>query len=249
MAAATAGAILVLFFSVGLRTPMLALLSLRRLRNLALVVLPYGPGLLLVALLGSSLNDADRAGLLAVAVAPALLSAPALATAIGGRMDRAGALLVGTIAASFVLAIARAGATSGTMQNAMLAFVVGAGMTSIVPMLPAIARTAAQRLGDLGFVVLLALAVAGGPSLDAAGALAALALFGVTAGAAALLARATGTEVRSAIAGAGTRDPAVATALALALGGSGATGIPLYSATLLLVLGAAFAAANRRKAR
>ena len=249
MAAAAAGAILVLFFSAGLRTPMLALLSLRRLRNLALVVLPYGPGLLLVALLGPLLSDADRAGLLAVAVAPALLSAPALATAMGGRMDRAGALLVGTIAASFVLALARAGATSGTMQNAMLAFVVGAGVTSIVPMLPAIARTAAQRLGDIGFVLLLGVAVVGGPSLDAAGALVALVLFGTTAGGAALLARATGTDFRSAIAGAGTRDPAVATALALALGGPGATGIPLYSAALLLVLGAAFAAANRRKAR
>ena len=249
MAEAAGGAILALFFSAGLRTPMLALLSLRRLRNLALVVLPYGPGLLLVALLGPSLSDVDHSGLLAVAVAPALLSAPALATAMGGRMDRAGALLAGTIAASFVLALARAGATSGTMQNAMLAFVVGAGVTSIVPMLPAIARTAAQRLGDVGFVVLLAVAVVGGPSLAVAGALAAVALFGTTVGAAALLARATGTDLRSAIAGAGTRDPAVATAFALALGGPGATGIPLYSAVLLLVLGAAFAAANRRKAR
>ena len=228
---------------------MLALLSLRRLRNLALVVLPYGPGLLLVALLGPSLSDVDRAGLLAVAVAPALLSAPALATAMGGRMDRAGALLVGTIAASFVLALARAGAAGSPMQNAMLAFVVGAGVISIVPMLPSSARTAAQRLGDLGFVVLLGVAVIGGPSLDAAGAVAALVLFVATVGAALLLARLTRTDARSAIAGAGTRDPAVATALALALGGPGATGIPLYSAALLLVLGAALAAANRRKAR
>ena len=228
---------------------MLALLSLRRLRNLALVVLPYGPGLLLVALLGPWLTDVDRAGLLAVAVAPALLSAPALAIAIGGRMDRAGALLVGTIAASFVLSLGRAGAASGAMQNAMLAFVVGAGVTSIVPMLPDIARTVARRLGDVGFVILLGVAVAGGPSLGAAGAIAALALFVTTVGAAALLARATGTDVRSAIAGAGTRDPAVATAVAVTLGGPGAAGIPIYSAALLLALGAVFVALNRRKAR
>jgi len=116
-------------------------------------------------------------------------------------------------------------------------------------MLPSGARTAAQRLGDLGFVVLLGVAVLGGPSLDAAGAVAALVLFVATVGAALLLARLTRTDARSAIAGAGTRDPAVATALALALGGPGATGIPLYSAALLLVLGAALAAANRRKAR
>ena len=228
---------------------MLALLALRRLRNLALVVLPYGPGLLLVALLGPALTDSDRAGLLAVAIAPALLSAPALATAMGGRMDRAGALLVGTIAASFVLSLVRAGAAGGAMQNAMLAFVVGAGVTSMAPMLPAVARTAVQRLGDVGSVVLLAVAIVGGPSLGPTAALAALALFVTTIGVAALVARIAGVDVRSAIAGAGTRDPAVATALAATIAGPGAGGIPLYSAALLLVFGAAFVAVNRRKAR
>ena len=228
---------------------MLALLSLRRLRNIAQVVLPYGPGLLLVALLSPTLAEPDRAGLLAVAVAPALLSAPALAVAIGGRMDRAGALLAGTIAASFVLALSRAGAVGGAMQNAMLAFVVGAGVAAMVPMLPAAARSALQRLGDLGFVVLLGLAIVGGASVDGAAALAAVALFVATVGAAAVVARVAGVEVRSAIAGAGTRDPAVATALAVTLGGPGAAGIPIYSAALLLALGAVFVALNRRKAR
>ena len=228
---------------------MLALLSLRRLRNLAQVVLPYGPGLLLVALLSPTLAEPDRAGLLAVAVAPALLSAPALAVAIGGRMDRAGALLAGTIAASFVLALSRAGAVGGAMQNAMLAFVVGAGVAAMVPMLPAAARSALQRLGDLGFVVLLGLAIVGGASVDGAAALAAVALFVATVGAAAVVARVAGVEVRSAIAGAGTRDPAVATAFAVTLGGPSAAGIPIYSAALLLALGAVFVALNRRKAR
>lgn len=237
-----------LIFSAGLRTPLLALLALRRLRNIAQVVLPYAPGLVLVPLFGPSLGEADRAGLLAVAVAPALLSAPALATAMGGRMDRAGALLVGTIAASFILSLTRS-ATPCAMQNAMLAFVVGAGVTSVVPMLPSIARTSVQRLGDAAFIVLLAVAIAGGPALDAAAALAALALFVTTIGTAALVARIAGADLRSAIAGAGTRDPAVATGLAVAFGGPAAAGIPLYSAALLLVLGAAFVAVNRRKAR
>jgi hypothetical protein len=228
---------------------MLAFLSLRRLRNLALVVLPYGPGLLLVALLGPALAEPDRAGLLAVAVAPALLSAPALATAIGGRMDRAGALLVGTIATSFVLSLTRAGAAGGAMQNAMLAFVVGAGLASMVPMLPSATRSAVQRLGDIGFVVLLGVAIVGGASVDGAAALAALALFIATVGVAAVVARVAGVDARSAIAGAGTRDPAVATALAVTLGGPGAAGIPIYSAALLLALGAVFGALNRRKAR
>ncbi len=238
-----------LFFAVGLRTPLLALLALRRLRNIALVALPYTPGLVLVPLLGPSLGEADRAGLLAVAAAPALLSAPALATAMGGRMDRAGALLVGTIAASFVLSLTRGGPPGGAMQNAMLAFVVGAGVAAVVPMLPSVARTFVQRLGDVALVVLVVVAIAGGPSLGPAAAVAALALFVTTIGAAALVARVVGADVRSAIAGAGTRDPGVATALAVTIAGPSAGGIPLYSAALLLVLGAAFVAVNRRKAR
>ena len=224
---------------------MLALLSLRRLRNLALVVLPYGPGLLLVALLGPALAEPDRAGLLAVAVAPALLSAPALATAIGGRMDRAGALLVGTVAASFVLSLTR----SGAMQNAMLAFVIGAGVTSVVPMLPPVARAGVQRIGDIAFVALLVVAIAGGSELGGPAALAALALFATTVGAAALVARVARVDPRSAIAGAGTRDPAVATVLAVTLAGPAAAGVPLYSAALLLAFSAALVAWNRRKAR
>ncbi len=41
-------------------------MALRRLRNVALVALPYAPGLLLVTLFGPSLGEAERAGLLAV---------------------------------------------------------------------------------------------------------------------------------------------------------------------------------------
>jgi len=195
------------------------------------------------------LTEADQAGLLAVSIAPALLSAPALATAMGGRMDRAGALLIGTIAVSFLLALVRGGAAAAAMQSGMLAFVVGAGVTSVVPMLPLTARVIVQRIGDGAFVVLVAVAIAGGPVLGAAIALAALALFATTMGAAALVARFAGVDARSAIAGAGTRDPAVATALAVALAGPGAAGVPLYCAGMLVALGAVLVALNRRKAR
>ncbi|MEP7003275.1 MAG: hypothetical protein ABI888_01925 [Chloroflexota bacterium] len=242
-------ALAIAFFATGVRTPLLALLALRRLRNVAVVALPYATGLLVVALLGPAVGEAERAGLLAVAVSPALLSAPALATAIGGRMDRAGAFLVGSIAASFILVLTRASTAGGAMQSAMLALVIGAGVTSVVPMLPELPRIIVRRLGDLAFVALLAIAVAGGPALGPVAALAAVMLVIVTAAAAALTARIAGVDVSSAIAGAGTRDPAVATALAIALAGSPAAGVPLYSAALLLVLGALFVALNRRKAR
>ena len=164
-------------------------------------------------------------------------------------MDRAGALLLGTIAASFVLVLSRASAAGGTVQGGMIAFAVGAGVTSAVPLLPAIARTGVQRLGDLAFLVLIAVALLGGPALGPAAAIAAIALVVGPAATAALVARVSGVDVRTAVAGAGTRDPAIAIALALALGGPPAAGVPLYAGLLLLVLGALLVARNRRKAR
>jgi hypothetical protein len=239
----------VLLFAAGLRTPLLALLAFRRLRNLALVVLPYAPGLALVPLVSPLLTEADRAGLLAVAIAPALLSAPALATAMGGRMDRAGALLAGTIGAAFVLSLVRGGAAGSAMQNGMLGFVLGAGVTSMLPMLPSAPRLVVRRLGDLAFIVLIGIGIVGAPAVGAATALAASALFAATVGAAVLVARIAGVDPRSAIAGAGTRDPAVAVAIAVTIAGPGAAGVPLCSAALLLALGAALVAGNRGKAR
>ncbi len=234
-----------LFFAVGLRTPLLALLALRRAKNLAVVVLPYGAGLLVVTLLGPTLSDADRIGLAAVAIAPALLAAPSLARATGGRMDRAGALLVGTIAMWWILSLVRG--SFGPAQNAMLAFIVGAGITSAVPMLPEILRTVVRRLGDAAFIVLVAIAATGAVAFDATNALAAIALFVAIVGAVLLAARVGGVDVPSALAGAGSRDPAVATALAVAAGGS--TVIPLFSGILLLALSAGLGLRNRRKPR
>jgi len=232
----------VLFFAVGLRTPLLALLALRRAKNLALVVLPYGAGLLIVGAFGPMVSDADRVGLAAVAIAPALLAAPSLP---GVRMDRAGALLVGTIGMWWVLSLVRGG--FGPAQNAMLAFIVGAGITSAVPMLPEIVRTVVRRIGDAAFIVLVAIAVMGVTAFDVTNVLVAIALFVAIVGAALVAARIGGVDIPSALAGGGSRDPAVATALAVAAGGS--TAIPLYSGILLLALSAALAVRNRRKPR
>jgi hypothetical protein len=216
-------------------------------RNLALVLLPYGAALAVVSVLGPALGDADRIGLTAMAIAPALLTAPALAGAIGGRMDRAGALVIGSIAVWLVLAFTRGTGAAAAAQGAMLPFIVGAGITSAVPMLPAIVRTAVQRAGDVAFLVLVAVAASGAGGLNAANGVAAIVLFAAVAGTAAIVARIGGVDARSAVAGAGTRDPAVATALAVTLGGS--TAIPLYSGILLLAASALLTLQNRRKPR
>lgn len=202
---------------------------------------------MVLAVLGPRLGDADRVGLTAVAIAPALLTAPALAGAIGGRMDRAGALLVGSIGAWLVLTLTRGAAAASVAQGAMLPFVVGVGITSAVPMLPDIVRTAIGRFGDAAFLVLAAVALSGAGGLDATNGAAALALFVAVAGTAAIVARIGGVDPASAFAGGGSRDPAVATAMTVALGG--ATAIPLYSGILLLAASAVLALRNRRKAR
>jgi hypothetical protein len=210
-------------------------------------VLPYGVALAVVALLGPALPEPDRLGLSAVALAPALLTAPALAAAIGGRMDRTGALVVGSIGMWLVLTLTRGPAAAAAAQGAMLPFILGAGITSVVPMLPQVVRTVAQRIGDAAFLVLVAIALSGAGALNAANGLAALALFAAVTASAVIVARIGGVDLGSALAGAGSRDPAVATGLALALGGSVA--VPLYSGILLLAGSAVLALRNRRKAR
>src|SRR5258708_17069161 len=149
-------ALLVLFLAAASRTPLLAALALRRVRNLALVALPYGVGLLLVPLLAQGIRVPDRAGLIAVALAPALLSGPALAARLGGRIDRAGALLLGTIVVAFALGLREGGGAASTVPAAAIAFVVGGGVTSAVPMLPAAARRGIQWLGGRAVVAVLA---------------------------------------------------------------------------------------------
>jgi hypothetical protein len=240
-------AVLVLFGAAGVRTPLLAALALRRVRNLAVVVLPYGVGLLLVPLLAQGVRAPDRVGLVAVALAPALLAGPTLAARIGTRMDRAGALLVGTIVAAFVLGLREGGAPASTAQAAAIAFVVGAGITSAVPMLPAAVRTAIQWLGELAFVAILAIAVARVDEIATPTVIATVAVVVATALIAATVARIGGVDPTSALLGAGTRDPAVAAAVTLAAGG--ATVVPVLAALLLTVLLAALAVVNRRKSR
>jgi len=211
------------------------------------VVLPYGVALGVVALIGPVLPDPDRLGLTAVAIAPALLTAPALAETIGGRMDRTGALVAGSIGMWLALTLAQGPAAAAAAQGAMLPFVLGAAVTSVVPMLPQLVRTIAQRIGDVAFLVLIAAALSGAGDLNATNGLAALALFAAVAASAAIVARIGGVDLGSALAGAGSRDPAVATGLAIALGGSVA--IPLYAGILLLAGSALLALWNRSKTR
>ena len=239
-----------LFFSAGLRTPLLALLALRRPRTLALVLVPYAPAIGVSALLGPLLSADGQIGLRALAVMPGLLFAPLLARSIGGRADRAGAQVAGTVVVAFALNALGGAVAFAQLQNGFLAFVIGAAVVATVPMLP----TAARRLGEIaGYVAFGILAIVNvvssaqdfDPLAFAAGAV----LFVAIAGTAFVAARFMGVDPASALAGSGSRDFGAATGIAVSAGGPGAAAAPEGFGIVLLIVAAILVLRNRRKAR
>jgi hypothetical protein len=225
-------ALILYFFTTGTRTPLLALLALRRPRNLAPIVLAYaGVGLVAVVV-----GDPVVAIL---AMSPSPLVGPALARLVAARTETVGALLIGTIVLSFPLLIAATPGLAPNVNVGLFAFVIGGALAGSVPtmrdvMLPILdgARWVALAI-ILGAAALLALSFV---DARAVGMAALVLLVGtVTSAIGAILFG--GDRVAAAI-GAGTRDPAVAAALAISLGLAGGAAVPLaYAALLALCLG------------
>ena len=220
------------FFTTGTNTPLLALLSLRRPRNLAPILLAYA-GLGVVAVI---VGDPVVAIL---ALSPSPLIGPSLARFVAARAETVGALLTGTIVLSFPLLMAAIPGLGPSVNIALFAFVIGTALAGSLPtlrdvVLPVLdgARyvTVAIILGGAG------LAAVSLVDLRAVGVAALVLLVGVlTAASGAILFG--GNGIAAAI-GAGTRDPAVAAALAMSAGLAGAGSVPLaYAALLALSLG------------
>lgn len=220
------------FFTTGARTPLLALLALRRPRNLAPIVLAYA-GLGLVAVV---VGDPVVAIL---ALSPSPLIGPAIARFVGARAETVGALLTGTVVLSFPLLIGAIPGIASNVNVALFAFVLGTALAGAVPTL----RDVMLSIIDGARYVALAIILGGA-------ALAALSLVdGRAVGVAALVllvgwvssaigAIVFGGDGLAAAIGAGTRDPAVAAGLAITLGLAGAAAVPLaYAALLALSLG------------
>jgi hypothetical protein len=219
-------------FTTGTRTPLLALLALRRPRNLAPIVLGYA-GLGLVAVV---VGDPVVAIL---ALAPSPLIGPALARFLSARAETVGALLTGTIVLSFPLLLAAVPGLGPQVNVALFAFVIGAALAGAVPTM----RDAILPIFDGARYVALAiilgaaaLAAVSLVDLRAVGVAALVLVVGtVSAAVGAILFRGDGL---AAAVGAGTRDPAVAAGLAIASGLAGAGAVPLaYAALLALSLG------------
>jgi hypothetical protein len=205
---------------------------LRRPRNLAPIVLSYA-GLGLVAVI---VGDPVVAIL---ALAPSPLIGQTLARLVGAREETVGALLTGTIVLSFPLLLASIPGLAPNVNVALFAFVIGSALAGAVPMF----RDAVLPIVDGARYVALAIILGGAGvvalsfvDLRAVGVAALVLLVGaVAAPIGAMLFR--GDGLAAAI-GAGTRDPAVAAALAIPAGLAGAAAVPLaYVLLLALSLG------------
>lgn len=225
-------ALILYFFTTGTRTPLLALLALRRPRNLAPILLAYaGLGFLAVVV-----KDPVVAIL---ALSPAPLIGPAVARLIGAREETVGALLTGTIVLSFPLLLAAIPGIGPQVNVALFGFVLGTALASTVPLfrdlvLPIVDGARYVALA----IILVAAGVAALSFVDPqAVAVAALVLV-VGIGFAAIGAVLFGGNGLAAAIGAGLRDPGVAAGLAIASGLAGGAAVPLaYAALLALGLG------------
>ncbi len=231
------------FFTTGTRTPLIALLALRRPKNLVPILFAYA-GLGLVAVI---VRDPAAA---IFALAPAPLVGPALARFARAREETVGALVTGTIGLSFPLLIAAipgVGALPDQMplplgpnvNIALFAFVIGAALASSVPLF----RDAILPIVDGARYVALA-AILGATAVTAVafvdlrsvGVAALMLLVGTVC--AAIGAILFGGDGIAAALGAGTRDPAVTAAFAISAGLAGGAAVPLaYTALLVLSLG------------
>jgi hypothetical protein len=220
------------FFTTGTRTPLLALLSLRRPRNLAPIVLAY-------AALGAVAVIVGDPVVAILALAPSPLIGPTLARLVGAREETVGALLTGTIVLSFPLLLAAIPGIGPQVNIALFAFVIGTALASAVPLFRDLILPIVDGARYVALAIILGAAgVAAVAFVDprAVGVAALVLLVGtVSAAIGAMLF--SGNGLAAGI-GAGLRDPAVAAGLAIGAGLAGGAAVPLaYAALVALGVG------------
>ena len=205
---------------------------MRRPRNLAPILLAYA-GLGVVAVI---VGDPVVAIL---ALSPSPLIGPSLARFVAARAETVGAVLTGTIVLSFPLLMAAIPGLGPSVNIALFAFVIGTALAGSLPTLRDVLLPVFDGARYVAVAIILGgagLAAVSLVDLRAVGVAALVLLVGVlTAASGAILFG--GNGIAAAI-GAGTRDPAVAAALAMSAGLAGAGSVPLaYAALLALSLG------------
>ena len=213
--------------------PLLALRGLMRVRNLALIAVPAA-ALAGVAYVAGAVVPASYMGAIAVALAPAPLAAPELIARMRGRMDLAGALVLGTVALSLLFVGGRGPVAAAALFVAVEAYGVSAMFANALPTVRDRLLPALRVAGWLAFAAVVVIGITSAPPIDGGTVAVALALLLAGASAATAAALGTGRDVTAAIGGAGLRDPALAIAFALAFSADAA--VPLvYGAGVAVI--------------
>src|SRR5262245_20165268 len=98
--------------------PLLALRGLLRLRNVALIVVPFA-ALSAVAFIAGTLDRELGTAAITLALVPAPLLGPDVVARMRGRMDLAGALVLGTIVVSLLFIGGQGALAAGALFAAM----------------------------------------------------------------------------------------------------------------------------------
>src|SRR5207245_11770662 len=152
LASAVQSALMLYLFTTATRTPLIALLALRRPKNLAPIVLAYAAlGLVAVVV-------ADPAAAI-LALAPAPLIGPALARFVRAREETIGALMTGTAVLAFPLLIAAIPGLGPSANVALFAFVIGAALAGSVPLFRDATLPIVDRARFVALAVILVAAV------------------------------------------------------------------------------------------
>ena len=174
-----------------------------------------------------------------LALSPSPLIGSTLARFVAARAETVGALLTGTVVLSFPLLMAAIPGLAPKVNVALFAFVSGTALAGSLPTVRDVVLPVVDGARYVAFVVILGAAGLAALSFvdPRAVGLAALVLF-VGAIIAAIGAMLFGGNALAAAIGAGTRDPAVAAAIAISLDLAGAGAVPLaYAGLLALGLG------------
>jgi hypothetical protein len=217
-------------------------LALRRPRNLAAVVLPYISMASFAAFVGDP-------AVMILALAPSPLLGPLLARAVGAREETVAALVAGTLVLSFSLLLAGVPELAKPVNLGLAAFGIGVIFAGWLPRVRDLALPILDGARLAGLAAIVALAALTSYSLvdlrsfALAGAMLAL---GALSGA--LGARVFGGDPLPAAIGGGSRDFAVAAAVAMAAGLAGGGAVPLAYAALLVLATALLKVLVRRQA-
>jgi hypothetical protein len=204
-----------------------------RLRNLAIIVVPAA-ALTGVAYVAGAIEPKAYGAALAVALAPAPLAAPELVARMRGRMDLAGALVLGTVALSLLFVGGRGPSAAAGLFTAVEAYALPAMFANALPTVRDRLLPVLRPAGWLAFAAVVAIGIASAPAIDGTTILVALGLLIAGVVSAAAVALGTGRDITAAIAGAGLRDPALAVVFASIVGAD--TGVALAYAALVVCL-------------